>query len=190
MTKKIAKWIGNIILVLLVIVVISTFYSNIKHKNNPNYIPSILGYKPMSVLTGSMRPVLEPGDMIVAKEIDPTKIKVGDVITYKVSESTLVTHRVIEIIKKDNKIMFKTQGDANNVEDSKLVSTDQVVGVLAFNIPKGGYIANFIRSPKGFIFLILLPLFFLIIGEVKTMLSQIEEESNKESSDLWDNVDQ
>jgi signal peptidase len=189
-TRKVAKWIVNIVIILLIAIVILSFYLNIRHRNNPNYIPSVLGYKALSVLSGSMSPALEVGDMIVAKEVNPKSIEVGDVITYKVNEGTLVTHRVIEIVEKDGSTMFKTKGDANNVEDSYLVSTSQIVGVMAFNIPRGGYIADFIKSPKGFILLILLPILILIIEEVKAILSQIEnEEGGKDTSDSRDNVE-
>ncbi len=188
MGKKILKWIGNIIIAILLIMVIISGYSMLTTRNNPSKVPSIIGFKPLAVLSGSMRPVLQPGDMVVVKNTNYEDIEIGDVITYRVNSNTLVTHRVIEIVEDNKKILFKTQGDANNVEDSKLVSTEQLIGVMAFNIPKGGYVANFIRSPKGFILLILVPLIFLVGGEFKTILSKMDEEDKKDSNSE-DNVE-
>lgn len=188
--KKVFKWTGNLILSLLIIVVFFSFLSSIQAKKNPGHIPSIMGYKIMTVLSGSMRPVLEPGDMIVAKEVDAKDIQIEDVITYKINESTLVTHRVTEKIEEDGRIMFKTKGDANNTKDSYLILPDQLVGVLVFNIPKGGYFANFIRSPLGFATLIILPILYLLVGEVKTILSRVDEgEQRKEHPNPGDNME-
>ncbi|MTI69372.1 MAG: signal peptidase I [Firmicutes bacterium] len=177
--KKILKWISNIILGLLIILVLFSVFSMFQSRKNSDKVQSIFGYKPMSVLTGSMRPNLQPGDMIIAKEIPENKVKLEDIITYKVDRNTLVTHRVIDIVTKDNKLYFKTKGDANNVEDQDLVSSEQLVGVLAFNIPNGGYIANFIRSPKGFLLLIILPIILLLGGELKGILSNVDEYNDK-----------
>lgn len=169
--KRVLKWSSNILISILIILVAFSIFSMIQSRNNPGMVPSILGYKPMSVLSGSMRPVLEPGDMIVAREINPSNVKVDDIITYKVSENTLVTHRVVEVIDENGKLSFRTKGDANNVEDSSLISQEQLVGTFVFNIPKGGYIANFMRSPLGFGLLILLPIILLLGGELKNLLS-------------------
>lgn len=180
--KKTFKWISNVVLILLVILVILSAYSMFRSKNNTNEIPSILGYKSMSVLSGSMRPMLKPGDMIIAKEVSPKDIKIDDVITFRVNEKTLVTHRVIDIVHKDNQVFFKTKGDANNVEDHSLIPTDRLVGKLVFNIPKGGYIANWVRSPLGLIILIILPIIFLLGGELKTIFAQIDEKEKKDKN--------
>lgn len=161
--KKFFKWSSNIIISILILLVALSVYTMVQSRNNPGQVPSILGYKPMSVLTGSMRPELEPGDMIFARETNPEQIRADDVITYRVSQDILVTHRVVDVVQDDGKLYFRTKGDANNVEDNALVTQEQLVGRLAFNIPKGGYIANFIRSPLGFALLILLPIILLLV---------------------------
>ena len=181
MVKKFLKWISNVLLAFFILVIVFTGISMFQTKRDPNRIVSILGYKPLTVLSGSMSPLLEPGDMVVVTEIDPTKVKEGDVIPYRIDQSTLVTHRVIEVIKEENSLMFRTRGDANNTEDQELVEASQLVGKMSFKIPYGGYVTNFIRSPKGFILFILLPAVLLIIGEMRSILvSQLMEEQKKE----------
>ncbi|MFA5523530.1 MAG: signal peptidase I [Tissierellales bacterium] len=182
MIKKVIKWAGNFLFVVLLIVTIFSFYGYIQHKKNPSKLPSVLGIKVMSVLTGSMRPTLEPGDLILSKDVSPDEIKVGDVVTYRVNSHTLVTHRVIDIINKDGKLAFQTKGDANNVEDGGLVLAEELVGSLALNIPKGGYIVDFIRRPIGLVLLIILPIFFLLGGEIKNMLSRMDDNGKKKSN--------
>lgn len=186
--RKILKWIGNIIFLFLIVIAVLSLYSGIQARRHPGVIPSILGYKPMSVLSGSMRPLLQPGDMIVVKDVDYENVNTGDVITFKVNETTLVTHRVVDILEENGTKTFRTKGDANNTEDSGLITPEHFVGVLAFSIPKGGYVGNFIRSPIGFMLLILLPIFFLIGGEIKNMLSAMNQDK-REDSNHQDNVE-
>ncbi|MTI48863.1 MAG: signal peptidase I [Firmicutes bacterium] len=181
--KKLIKWSSNIAIIILVVLVVTSLYSSFKSRNDPSYIPSVLGYKPMSVLTGSMDPTLKPGDMVIVKATDPNILKVNDVITYRVSNSTLITHRIIEITNEDQHLYFKTKGDANNTEDQRLISSEQVVGRLAFSIPKGGYIVNWIKSPLGLILLVILPITFLLVGEIKSIFSQVDKNKEANSKD-------
>ncbi|MBS4171683.1 signal peptidase I [Bacillus sp. FJAT-49736] len=169
MLKKTIKSMGNIIITLLIILSISALISIVQSKKDPGRTPSILGYKVMNVLSGSMEPSLKPGDVIVVKPIDPGKVKVNDVISYKNSRNHFVTHRVIEIVNKDEKRFFQTKGDANNIKDEGLVSSEQLGGSLLFHIPKVGYLANFLTSSLGYIVLITIPLLILTIGMFRKM---------------------
>lgn len=169
MFKKVIKWIENIIIAFLVVFIILFLISLIQSKSNPTHIPSVLGFKTMSVLTGSMRPVLYPGDMIIVKETNPESIKENDIITYRKGLSTLVTHRVVEVVNRDGMLMFRTKGDANNTEDDSLVPSDNVIGSMVFKIPYGGYVSKFVRSPVGFAFFVIIPLILLIGGEIRAI---------------------
>jgi signal peptidase len=142
----------------------------------PNKAASVMGYKPLTVLSGSMSPFLEPGDMIVTRQIKPENIQVGDVITYRMDEKTLATHRVVEVIHEGGRLAFRTRGDANNTEDPELVSQDRVIGSMAFKIPRAGYIGKFARTPKGFVFMIVFPALLLMAGEIKNVLMELSKE--------------
>ncbi|MCY6371368.1 signal peptidase I [Clostridium ganghwense] len=182
--KKILKWVGNIIFILLILCVIGTFFSLIQAKRHPGKIPSLFGYKGLTVLTGSMKPQIQPGDVVIAKDINPEEIKEGDIITYRLNASTLVTHRVVEVINKDGQIQFKTKGDANNVEDAKLVTSQQLIGKNVYFISKGGSIAQFIRTPKGFVMIILIPVAVLIGSELVKTIKKEKEEKKKDNERL------
>ncbi len=60
-------------------------------------VPRLAGARPYVVLTGSMRPGMPPGTLVVVRPVDPRSIGVGDVITYQVAsgEPDVVTHRVV-----------------------------------------------------------------------------------------------
>lgn len=187
---RIFKWIGNAIVVLLLIIITAAFISMVRARAHPGQIPSIFGYRFMSVLTGSMRPRLKPGDMAVIKSIPPEKINSGDIITFKTNESILVTHRVTDVTGGKDGLMFQTKGDANNVNDEKQVSEDKVVGVMAFSIPYGGYAASFIKNRPGVIFLMLIPAILLTITELKAVLSESKKNENdaKKEAKLKDDI--
>ncbi len=114
------------------------------------YVPRIMGISPYVVLSGSMEPTYHVGSLIfVNKNFD--SIEVGDPITFQISSSTLVTHRVIEVDQEA--MLYTTKGDANNTADGSKVAYDNIVGVPMFTIPYLGYVAVFAISFNGKIIL-------------------------------------
>lgn len=140
-------------------------------------MPMILGYQPLSILSGSMRPVLEPGDMIFIHSVSAGKIKTGDVITYWANNETLITHRVVKIIDENGELKYKTKGDANHVDDEEYISEDMLLGKMIFNIPKGGYVSQFVRSKVGTFLLIFLPVSIIIDAEVRKRRGKVKGEN-------------
>lgn len=108
-------------------------------------VPAAVGGMPLTVLSGSMRPVYEPGDLIVVKPAEPHEIGIGDVITYQLrsGEPELVTHRVIERSSSTSgETIFITKGDANPSADEDPVRGVQVHGTVWYRIPLLGWINN------------------------------------------------
>ena len=134
--KKIGKIVFEIIGILIVLLCLIVAYQKFILKS-PNV--DILGYKTYIVLTGSMKPTLNPNDIVVVKKPDKKDIKNGDIITYSVgSNSATVTHRIIEVVEQNGETYYKTKGDNNNSEDSDLINYDDVQGRLCFKISKLG----------------------------------------------------
>jgi len=181
--KRFLSWTANIMLLLLMALVFLIGHSLLEANSHPQKSPSIMGYCITPVLTSSMSPVIEPGDMIITRIMTPDKIKIGDIITYKASEDILITHRVVKILQQQEQIMFQTKGDENNTEDQRLVSKDQLVGSFNYRIPYGGYFLKFVKSTVGFVIVIVLPIGLIIGCELKKIVSEwIKEESSKGSS--------
>ncbi|MGO1226106.1 MAG: signal peptidase I [Brachybacterium sp.] len=107
-------------------------------------LPALVGGMPLSVLTGSMRPHLPPGTLVVIKPTPIEEIEVGDVITFQLESgrSAVVTHRVIErsIDSADGEVCFTTQGDANNTPDPEPVRPAQVRGTVWNAVPYLGWV--------------------------------------------------
>lgn len=170
--KRVLKWAGNLFFVFLIIISISSLYLIAQSRIHPHQIPAILGYKAMIVLSGSMQPLLESGDLIIVKEADMANVNENDVITYRNTTGTFVTHRIVNKMVKDGDSFFITKGDANNIEDQEIVTHNQVEGRLLFSIPKAGYVVNFLKSGRGFILLVLTVTTILIIGIVKKYIQE------------------
>ena len=178
MLKKTLRWSGNVLFALFVLLSVLVLVSTFQSKNQIGQVPSILGFKIMTVMTGSMEPEIHPGDMIIVKGKDPSKLQVEDVITYQMNQQTLVTHRIVDLVKKDGETLYQTKGDANNVVDHNFVSSDQIVGVLAFTIPKAGHLAQILQTPTGIIIISLLILLIITLGMIKKMLTAQREETS------------
>ncbi|WP_239421804.1 signal peptidase I [Bacillus sp. CGMCC 1.16541] len=156
------KYITTTLLALLAILAISVIFIVFKAQGDIEKVPSVLGYKPLTILSNSMQPAFNAGDVIfIQTEQQP---KVGDVVTYKHPDGKLITHRLIEEVNENGQTRFKAKGDNNNVEDELLVEPASILGVQTISIPKAGYAAKFVAGPIGFFLLILVPiLIFLII---------------------------
>ena len=110
------------------------------------YVPRLAGIMPYVVLSGSMEPTYRVGSLIFVNENFDT-IEIGDPITFYMSQTTLVTHRVVAI--DEEKQLYTTKGDANNTPDGSLVAYNNIVGVPIFTIPYLGYVAVFAISITG-----------------------------------------
>lgn len=116
------------------------------------------------VLSGSMEPALEPGDVVVVYSTAPQNVEPGDVITYRRGGETPVTHRVTEVVTRDDgSLAFRTKGDANEEVDAEAVPASALIGVVpTLQIPfvgpvllhvplVGVVIAGINRSPVAFL---------------------------------------
>lgn len=112
----------------------------------------IIGLQPYTVLSGSMEPTYHVGSLIYVKSVDYTELETGDPITFMLDESTVATHRIIEVVPDEEDasvIRYRTQGDANEAPDGSLVHYKNVIGSPVFTIPMLGYVANYIQNPPG-----------------------------------------
>lgn len=109
----------------------------------------LFGIQIYTVLSSSMEPSYHTGAVIYVHKTDSSKLEVGDVITFKVTENSVATHRIVEIVGEGNNLSFRTKGDANDTEDGRLISSDNVVGEVVFTIPYLGYLVQLIQTKAG-----------------------------------------
>jgi signal peptidase len=161
--KKLAK-ITIIALIAIFLIIFLGFYRPVSLWGDTRYEP---------VYTGSMEPAIPVGSIVVIKPANPDTLKIGDIICFKIEaeQPTTVTHRIIGITNEG----FKTKGDANEDPDQWIVKKENVIGKVIAVIPLIGYLGYFVRTPIGFILLILIPATILIIIEIKNIIKELRK---------------
>ncbi|WP_081866130.1 signal peptidase I [Blastococcus sp. URHD0036] len=113
--------------------------------------PHVLDYRTMTMLTGSMAPNIEPGDVVVSTPLDVSDVEVGMVITYHIpiDDHRVVTHRVIEVDHTaDGTVSVRTQGDANDAPDPwTAVLTGDTAWQMRAVVPEIGNAITALRDP-------------------------------------------
>ena len=181
---KILTIAGTVLCVILIPILIINVTLIAKSYIYKDEVPSIGGVLPMIVLTDSMKPEIDSGDLIICKVTDPKDVKVGDVISFfdpAGNGSSVVTHRVIEIIDEDGKLLFRTRGDNNNTDDKDPVPAENLVGTYKMRIPAVGHVAMFMQSTAGLIVCIALPIILLVGYDV--LRRRLSEKNTKGDTD-------
>lgn len=113
-------------------------------------IPRLIGAESFTVVSGSMEPAIPTGSIVVSRPIAVEDVRFNDVITFQMEsgKSQTVTHRVIGVDFADGQQQFRTQGDANSVEDPVPVLPVQVRGKVLYHVPLVGYMSTWI-SPAA-----------------------------------------
>jgi signal peptidase len=121
------------------------------------------------VQSGSMEPTYPVGSMLVVKSVTPSEIDVGTPLTFEDPRAAgqLVTHRVIEVIRRDDGIFFRTRGDANGKPDPSPVPARLVRGSVEWHVPELGRALESVRWPRGFLALVVVPGLILTAHEVQ-----------------------
>lgn len=158
---------GAIICAILIPLLIANCILLAKSHMNENQIPNLAGMTPLIILTDSMFPEIESGDMVICQTTTPDKIQKGDVIAYydpAGSGKSVVTHRVEEVIKtKKGGISWITKGDANNTSDPEAVPETNLVGVYQYRLKGLGKAAMFMQTTKGLLLCVVAPLLIWIV---------------------------
>lgn len=172
--NKVLTVIGIVLCVILVPMLIVNCTLIIKSYVNTEKVPTFGGFCPMIVLTDSMNspdeePRISKGDLIICKQIDAEDVQVGDVISFFDPEgngTSVVTHKVIEILTEDGKLSFRTKGTNNNTADTTPVPAENLVGVYKLRIPLAGHVAIFLQTTPGLIVCIVLPIVLFVAYEL------------------------
>ena len=148
-------------------------------------VPSVGGYLPLIVLTDSMYPLIESGDLIICHTAEAEDIVEGDVIAFfdpAGNGSSIVTHRVLEVTEKNGELAWRTKGDNNNTEDRLLVQAEDLVAIYnGTRIAGAGNVALFMQTTPGLVVCVVLPMLLLVGYDM--IRRRMYEKSTKEDTD-------
>ncbi len=158
--KSVLRRIINIIeYSFIAIIILVNVILIIKSVVNPRKTPSLFGKKSFIIVSGSMIPTINIGDVVILTENDNPNVY--DIIGFRDNSSTVIVHRVIDKKEIDEQIMFQTKGDNNNTADIDLVKREDIEGKYQTKIP---YIGNGIMFLyNNFIIVVVIIVVFLII---------------------------
>lgn len=163
--SKAIKYAGVAVCGLLVLILVVNVTFIVKSYIYPDRVPDFLGYKPFIVLSGSMEPAIQAGDLIITKVIEPEKIAVGDIIAFEAEKNTIVTHRVTDV-RTEEGLSFLTKGDANTGADARAVGVDDLEGIYLWRLAGVGNFAMFLQTPLGMLLFVITPLCLFILYDI------------------------
>lgn len=153
---------------------------------NPNLTVKTLGFKPYIILTNSMEPILNVGDIIVASKKDISKVNVGDIIAFKTKENYVVAHYVAKTYYGDDaRILLRTK--PNNLEadvdvdseslDKWVISDSEYIGTVNLKIPVVGHALLFFQTKIGMLTIFSIVVVLILARYIVSNL-YVEEELN------------
>jgi signal peptidase len=143
---------------------------------------TVFGHPVMVVLSGSMAPKINTGDLIVDKQATTANVAQlhrGQVITFRDVGGKVLTHRIYAVQSaSDGSTTYITKGDANNAPDTSAVAPSSVIGIYEHRVPYGGYALNSLHRPLVAGLLIASPILWLIAAPLKAYARREDEEGS------------
>lgn len=101
-------------------------------------VSGIFNARLIAIATNSMAPTYKRGDAVLIEYTKPEELQKGDILVFK-HDSIIVTHRIVNIKRKNDTYYFTTKGDANKNTDGYISTSDQVMGKVNYVIKYIGY---------------------------------------------------
>lgn len=110
----------------------------------------IAGITPLVVLSGSMSPALQAGDVAFARSVPADEIAPGDIVSVVAESGTRITHRVTDVTStgESDEVTLTLKGDANDTADAETYAVTSAFTVVG-SAPRLGYLLHGVSSPWG-----------------------------------------
>lgn len=180
--RRIIRYVINTISVLIVILAVFILV-NVLFASKGN-IPDIMGYSMLRVLTGSMKPEMPEGTLLVVKHLDAEEVQEGDVISFYSADPSLDgmvnTHRITRIEQKDDSYIIYTKGDANKSEDAYPTDEKHLIGKVIWKNYMLGSLVRLISNPLIFVPIIIAPLVLILLYHFRQIIHTTRELSKEQ----------
>lgn len=188
--KKLLYILGNLLFIILLGCLCWIIYSIHVYKT-----VSFFDYHFLRILSNSMEPSLSVNTCIIVKEVAEDELKVGDIITFKSSETEIYgnynTHRIYDITidERTGKKKYTTKGDLFEYPDRIKLEYDDIIGEFQMEIPysnKISFLIDKLSNNKIYFIVIIFPLVLCLLSYIYQLIRIIffgvddEENSGKE----------
>lgn len=147
--------------------------------------PRVFGYRTATMLTGSMAPGIEPGDVVVDTQEPVSQVAIGQIITYHipVEDHRVESHRVVWVgHDSTGHVLIRTKGDANPIADPWTATLgDGPVWRVRGVVPMAGKAIRALRAPIVHTTLVLVVPGLLLISLLFAIWSPAKDENDDEN---------
>ena len=187
--NSIFSLISNLIYKLIFIFIFIMLVIVILQKISDNRL-SLFGYRMFTIVTASMAPKYEIGDVLLAKNVDLSTLNVGDDIAYigvkGDFKDRVITHQVVSINEENGKYTFTTKGTLNNEEDPE-VAGEQIYGKIIYKFQILSIFCKLIRNIYAFYFIVFVPIGLIIFDQVRNLLRKDDTEDEEDTTENDEN---
>lgn len=181
--SKFMRGISALVTILLILAVALCVYIVFQILNDGQ--ASVFGFMMFRVVTGSMEPTMPVGTLLVTKQVDISAVDINDIVCFRTYDAliygSVVTHRVVDIIRDGSGILLETKGDANLVADGYYVSQENLIGKVVWYTGGNNVLTtafSFLSNKVGFLGCIVFPCLLVsgmvLQGCVKNIRSEME----------------
>ncbi len=136
------------------------------------------GARGYAVVTDSMAPTLNRGDVVFVKKVDFNTLNKGDVVTVQFADgSGFFTHKIVSVDYIAGAI--RTKGDANRSEDPQPSMSEQIVGKVWYSVPLLGYFSIAFNEMNMITVSVSLAAVLMGIIAVSTIISKTRKRGGK-----------
>ena len=158
--KAIVEWV--LVAVALGIVIFTLVSVSLFDKNDR----SLFGYRAYVCMSDSMKATdFESGDLLIVKEVEPSTLQQGDIISYISEDASsagkTITHKIRNVKKAGAESVFVVYGTTTGRNDELPVTYEQVTGKYLFHVTGLGNFFLFLQTIQGFLLCVFLPLILL-----------------------------
>lgn len=171
--KRGATILVSIILWAVILLAALFAFTTLATRDN-NHVANLAGFTPLSVMSDSMSPTFNAGDLIIIRKCTPATLEEGDIITFHAiinNEFALNTHRIAEIQDQNGARSYVTKGDNNVIADTHIIADGDIVGKYVGRLPYFGKVVQFLSSSTGFLLVIVLPLLLFFVYQVYHLIT-------------------
>ena len=101
-------------------------------------VSGVFKNKLVAIASNSMAPTYYRGDAIILEKMKPEDLRKGDILVFERSDR-IITHRIVDIKKKQDTYYFTTKGDANKSADGYVSTSDDVIGKVDYVVKYVGF---------------------------------------------------
>jgi len=169
---------ASVTIVISLVAVLMVFIA-VGAKTSPSGQREVFGHPVMTIVSGSMNPVIRTGDLVVDEQVSAAQadhLHVGQIISFRAQPGSvqIITHRIVAVRTENGAVYYVTKGDANNSADSSLRPASDVIGIYRFSIPRGGYALVALHTPRIIILLLTSVVLWIVAGVLFKVASRME----------------